>query len=76
MSKKWAILLVLLGESLIYLFLLVGLPMFAEELYSCTTCTWGRDNLGSPWFLYSVPGLFGVWFIWLIITQKKEAKDE
>jgi len=73
MNKKWAILLVLLGEVLIYLFLLVGLPMFAEELYSCTTCTQGRD-LGTPWFLYPIPGLVGVWFIVLIIKQKKEAK--
>lgn len=73
MRKKWAISLVLAGEALIYLFLLVGLPMFSEWLYSCSTCTGGRD-LGTPWVLYVIPGLIGIWFIVAILTQK-EAQD-
>ena len=78
MTKKKAILLVLGGEAVIYLFLLVGLPLFTEWLYSFSECTGGRyfnTALGGlRWVLYGIPLLIGVW-VMLMIWQKKEAKQ-
>ena len=74
MTKKKALILILVGEVVIYLFLLVGLPLFKNWLYSYIECTGGRD-LGMPmWIIYPIPLLIGGYMA-LIIWQKKEAKQ-
>ena len=75
MSKKRAILLVLLGEAIIYLFLLVGWPMFTRWFYAPTTCTEG-GNLPVIWPAYFIPALIGFWYSALILRKKKEAKGD
>ncbi len=74
MSKKRAILLVLLGEAIIYLFLLVSWPLFLRWFYISVLCTVGRE-MPVIWPLYLVPGLVGGWYVILILRQRKEAKD-
>ena len=74
MSKKWAILLVLLGEALVYLFLLVGVPAL-ENIPFCPTCN-TRELFDTPLILYFVPGLIGLLLIVVILKQEREGKDE
>lgn len=74
MSKKWAILLVILAEVLIYSLLLIGLPMLTNMLYSYGVCIEGKE-FGISWVPYLVPGLFGILFVALIMKQKKGGKE-
>jgi len=76
MSKRKAIILVILAEAVIYLFLLVGWPMFVEYFYSCATCTQGQELQAIPgvWLVYLIPGLVGALYIMLIIVKKREVK--
>lgn len=71
MTKKKAIILVLVVEVLVYLFILVGLPTL-ENVVGCEAA--GVANL--PWLLKVMPGLIGVLFLVLICKQKTEVKDE
>jgi len=73
MNRKWATLLVLLGEAVMYLILLVGLPAFERTL--CPTCN-TRELISTPLFLYLLPGLIGLGIIVLIWKQKEEVKEE
>ena len=75
MSKKWAISLVLVGEVLIYLFLLVGIP-WLKSLYATGIAS---EAFADPMFVYLThltPGLVGIFFILMIWMQKKEVKSE
>jgi len=73
MNKKWAILLVLVAEAVIYLFLLVGFPMFTDWVYSAPDVN-EVGHWRTPLILYFIPGIIGAWFIFVIIKQKKESK--
>lgn len=80
MTKKKAILLVLGVEVILYLFLLVGLPLFTNWLYSsCPECTGGRNftTMLGPlvcWFLYALPLLIGALILLGILNRYKETK--
>ena len=74
MSRKWAILLVLLGEAVIYLILLVGLPAL-ESTIDCPACN-VREFVSTPLILYLLPGLIGLGIIVLICSKKGVSKDE
>lgn len=74
MSKKWAVLIVLGIEVIVYLFLLVGVPAF-EGTILCPTCNI-REILAPPLVLYFIPGLIGIFMLALIWKQKKEVKSE
>ena len=74
MSKKKSLLLVLGVEALIYLFLLVGVPAFAEA-FICDTCN-ARELFPTPLVVYFTPGLIGLIFVLLIWKQKGEIQDE
>jgi len=74
-NKKLAILLVIAGEALVYLFLFVGLPAF-EAAVICPTCN-ARELFPTPLILYFMPGLIGVLLIILVWKQKqKEVKKD
>ena len=75
MSKKWAISLVLVGEVLIYLFLLVGIPWF-KDMYAISSTA--SEAFAVPMFVFHThltPGLVGAFLILMIWKQKKEAKN-
>ena len=74
MTKKWAVLLVIVGEALVYLFLLVGLPAI-ESAFICDTCN-VREVFGKPLLLYLTPGLIGLLLLVLIWKQRKGGKDD
>ena len=72
MSKKWAISLVLLGEAVIYLILLVGVPAL-ESTINCPTCN-VREFISTPLILYLLPGLIGLGIIVLIWKKGGDEK--
>jgi uncharacterized membrane protein len=74
MSKKKSIILVVLAEALVYLLLLVGIPAIAKALI-CSTCNF-RELMPTPLIVYLLPGLIGIFFIMVILKQKREVKDE
>jgi len=69
MSKKLAILLVILGEALTYLFIFVAIP--ALEGLTCPDCRAASD-FEPPLFLYIIPGLVGAFSIVVILLRKKK----
>ena len=76
MTTKKAIWLVIIAEVVIYLFLfavLVGIPLFLEWAFADAVCTDVRD-LGTPWPIYFIPAIFGIYFISIILKSKKEAQ--
>ena len=73
MSKKRAVLLVLVVEVFVYLFLLVGLPAF-ENAVSCYTLS-SRELFALPLILYFMPGLIGLFLIVVIFKRRKEVEN-
>ena len=73
MNKKRNIALILLGEGVLYLVLLVGLPLLTEAV---TTCSNASDEFVLPILVYFLPGLVGVWWIVLISFCQREVKSE
>lgn len=73
-NKKKAIIWIIVGEVLVYLFLLVAFPAFKNYLYSCSDCTAGQivvQKFGiAMWLIYAVPALIGAWFILVIRSMK------
>jgi len=74
MSKKRAVLLVLLAEAVIYLVLLVGLPAF-ENAVLCSTAYGETVTFTAPLILYFMPGLIGLLLIMVILRHKREVRD-
>ena len=74
LTKKWAIISVVIIEALVYLFLFVGLPAI-NNLAFCPTCT-ARELFTPPIILYCVPLLIGIVLLVVILKQKGEVKED
>lgn len=74
MTKRKALILLVLVEALVYAFIIWGIPAIYNSLNICQSCQSSRSFV-PPTVLYFVPFAIGVFF-GVIIIRKKEGVTE